>query len=689
VYSSFFGFKESPFNLTPDPRYLFLSHYHREALDHLLYGVNERKGFVTITGGIGTGKTTLCRAFLNRLNSSTRSALIFNSFISDSELLETINQEFGIGMNLPEKSKKDYIDALNHFLLGTFSGGGNAVLLLDEAQNLSHEVLEQIRMLSNLETEREKLIQIVLVGQPELREILVTPSLKQLDERITVRYHLKPLDSRDIKAYVAHRLIVAGSRGDLAFTDDAFEKIYAYSKGNPRRINAVCDRALLIAYTKGTRDITSKLIGNAVKDIRGNLKSDTLVSGSSGKKRRSLILLVLMAITVCLAGWNFRQVIFGLFSANQEAAVVKNIMTFPMPPEPKQETPTLVLEGKTSLSTLYDLFAVETNETDYDMNQADLGMVEIDIGPEYYVMFKKPFRVRVAGLSTSSLPLPNYLLVKKTTADGAILIDAAGKERHVMRSFIFDHWGRSVSWIYPSKDLTDSLVEGMSGQDVMKVQMVLNEIGYLVNTNGLYDKSMSREVERFQRDFGLLAHGVVDLRTRALLFQLEAKPDYYRVQKGETLSMVAGRSDVYGDPLKWPSLFRLNMVKLGKLKSIGDIQYAELPQGFELRVVKSDEAIKNLSKAGKEVWVINVLSTQTSKEITFPAVTLVKNGHYAYITKALVKGEDWMRLRVGFFNDRLEAVKAGNAIMSLLNKTDIWVTKLTTDELEEITGNTE
>ena len=158
MYTSFFGFKENPFNLTPDPRYLFLSPYHKEALDHLLYGINERKGFIAITGGIGTGKTTLCRALLSHLDATTKSALILNAFISDLELLKAVNQEFGLQMGPEPLSKKDYIDTLNQFLLKNFGRGGNAVLLVDEAQNLSHAVLEQIRMLSNLETEREKLI---------------------------------------------------------------------------------------------------------------------------------------------------------------------------------------------------------------------------------------------------------------------------------------------------------------------------------------------------------------------------------------------------------------------------------------------------------------------------------------------------------------------------------------------------
>ena len=193
MYTSFFGLKENPFNLTPDPRYLYLSSCHKEALDHLLYGINERKGFIAVTGGIGTGKTTMCRVLLDHIKDDTRSALIFNSFISDIELLKCINQEFGIQISENTQTKKEYIDALNKFLLGAFKDGGNAIVLIDEAQNLSRDVLEQVRMLSNLETEKEKLVQIILVGQPELKEFLASPSLKQLDERITVRYELKPL----------------------------------------------------------------------------------------------------------------------------------------------------------------------------------------------------------------------------------------------------------------------------------------------------------------------------------------------------------------------------------------------------------------------------------------------------------------------------------------------------------------
>jgi len=267
MYAAYFGLKENPFKLSPQPGYLFLSEQHRDALNYLVYGIKEKKGFVLISGGIGTGKTTVCRTLLSRLDSSVETALIFNTAVSDAELLEAVVREFGIDMSSPASSRKAYVDALNHFLLGNFAAGKNAVLLIDEAQNLSHGVLEQIRMLSNLETEREKLLQIVLIGQPELKETLALPALRQLNERITVRYDLKPLGTADVAAYIRHRLGVAGGPGRISFTRGACRLISDYSEGIPRRINALGDRALLIAYTRNQSRVDRRIIRLAAKDI--------------------------------------------------------------------------------------------------------------------------------------------------------------------------------------------------------------------------------------------------------------------------------------------------------------------------------------------------------------------------------------------------------------------------------------
>jgi general secretion pathway protein A len=270
MYTSHFKLRENPFRLTPDPKYLFLSRQHREALNHLIYGIKEKKGFIVITGGIGTGKTTLSRALLSQMDSSVVTALIFNSYLSDMELLEVINQELNIPLIGVDRTKRRYIDSLNAFLMNNHRAGKNAVVLIDEAQNLSRNVLEQIRMLSNLETETEKLLQIVLIGQPELRDFLAQPSLRQLTERISVRYHLDALSEDDVPDYIGHRLAVAGNTGCLTFAGNAFGKVYDFSRGNPRRINILCDRALLIAYAGNLSVIDRSLIKLAIKDLKSS-----------------------------------------------------------------------------------------------------------------------------------------------------------------------------------------------------------------------------------------------------------------------------------------------------------------------------------------------------------------------------------------------------------------------------------
>ncbi|MFZ2399168.1 MAG: AAA family ATPase [Smithella sp.] len=279
MYAAYFGLKENPFSLSPDTRYLFLSEQHRDALNCLIYGIKEKKGFVLISGGIGTGKTTICRSLINSLDDSVETALIFNTAISDIELLETVLGEYGIAIINGPRTKKNYIDILNDFLLRNFSSGKTAVLLIDEAQNLSHGALEQIRMLSNLETETEKLIQIILIGQPEFNNTLMLPALRQLNERITVRYDLKPLSPQEVREYIQHRLTIAQGPGSLKFTNGAFNLICNLTEGIPRRINALCDRSLLIAYTKNISKITRRIVNSAAHDIGINYFQKTLSSG--------------------------------------------------------------------------------------------------------------------------------------------------------------------------------------------------------------------------------------------------------------------------------------------------------------------------------------------------------------------------------------------------------------------------
>jgi general secretion pathway protein A len=267
MYEAYFGLKENPFTLSPDPRYMYLSPRHQEALNCLIYGIQERKGFMALTGGVGTGKTTLCRFLLSGLDDSVATALIFNPALSDLELLKTVNQEFGIKIGSGRGTKKRYLDALNDFLLANFSRGKNAVLIIDEAQNLPRETLEQIRMLSNLETATEKLLQIVLLGQPEFMEMLSLPSLRQLNERITVRYDLKPLARGDVSGYIERRISAASGCAEKIFSPESYARIYQVSGGIPRRINAICDRALLVAYSRDRRVVDRGIVRAAVFDL--------------------------------------------------------------------------------------------------------------------------------------------------------------------------------------------------------------------------------------------------------------------------------------------------------------------------------------------------------------------------------------------------------------------------------------
>lgn len=267
MYCPFFGLQEKPFSITPDPRFLFLSPSHQEALGHLLYGIEERKGFITVTGEVGTGKTLLCRALLDRLGSDVRTALIFNSFLSEMELLRSINEDFGISQG--GATRKELIDLLNQYLIGEFSAGRNAVLIIDEAQNLAPPVLEQIRMLSNLETERGKLLQIVLIGQPELRQQLARPELRQLNQRIALRYHIQPFNRQESVDYINHRLVVAGSHGGVKFSRRALSAIYRLSAGIPRKINLLCDRAMLSAYVHESNLIEHTHVRQASHELEG------------------------------------------------------------------------------------------------------------------------------------------------------------------------------------------------------------------------------------------------------------------------------------------------------------------------------------------------------------------------------------------------------------------------------------
>ena len=270
MYVGFFGLKHTPFSIAPDPRYLYMSERHREALAHLLYGVEGGGGFVLLSGEIGAGKTTICRCFLEQVPAHCRVAYIFNPKLTVSDLLRTICHEFHVEVQhegIGPATIKDYLDPLNEYLLRSHAAGEHNILIIDEAQNLSPHVMEQLRLLTNLETTERKLLQVVLIGQPELREMVARPELEQLAQRVIARFHLGTLSELETRQYIAHRMAVAGLQGPLPFADKALARIHALTGGVPRRINLLCDRALLGAYASGQHRVERAVVDKAASEV--------------------------------------------------------------------------------------------------------------------------------------------------------------------------------------------------------------------------------------------------------------------------------------------------------------------------------------------------------------------------------------------------------------------------------------
>ncbi len=299
MYTSYFGFNEKPFTLTPNPRYLFLSRHHREAFAHLLYGIDSHYGFIALTGEVGTGKTTVLRTLLGQLKDDKyRTALVFNPSLSGLELLRNIASEFGIDTVGEEAG--DILSALNCFLLAENSAGRTVVLVIDEAQNLTPEVLEQIRLVSNLETSDDKLIQIILAGQPELEQLLSRPELRQLNQRIAIRYRLRSMNREETENYLSHRMEVAGNIHGVAFTNAAFRILYLNSNGIPRTINILADRCLIIAFGEEKREITAAMAAKASYELADLPENYVIPSKWLLRGLFSFILLMIIGIVLIL-----------------------------------------------------------------------------------------------------------------------------------------------------------------------------------------------------------------------------------------------------------------------------------------------------------------------------------------------------------------------------------------------------
>jgi type II secretory pathway predicted ATPase ExeA len=328
MYESYYGFAEKPFSLTPDPKYLYRSQSHANAFDLLQYAIRRREGFVVVTGDIGTGKTTLCRALLEQVDRTTFTALVLNPFLSEKDLLKRILQDFGVisreevkSGRLAGVSKQELIDALQDFLLGLIPLHASAILIIDEAQNLPLPVLEQIRILSNLETDKEKLLQIILVGQLNLRTLLRSPEMRQLDQRVSIRYELKPLDAETVAAYVAHRLTIAGGSAAVTFAPQALLKVHRLSGGIPRLINLICDRALLAGFSRRVNRITPEMVVHAAESL--DLETPAMPGVNWLKRHTPLVAsaaVILLASTMAVSATTY---LYQRFASGTGAAVAQ------------------------------------------------------------------------------------------------------------------------------------------------------------------------------------------------------------------------------------------------------------------------------------------------------------------------------------------------------------------------------
>jgi len=531
MYLEFYGFQEKPFNLTPDPRFIFLSKNHKEAFAHLLYGINNRVGFIALTGEVGSGKTTVLRSLLSQLETDHhRTALIFNPFLSPSELIQSINREFGIS-TIPNDASP--LDALNLFLLQQNAEDRTVVLVIDEAQDLEPPVLEQIRLISNLETDRDKLIQIILAGQPEFINILERKEMRQLNQRITVRHHLKPLDFEDTVAYINHRLEVAGGGKEVVFSKGALREIYKYSRGLPRLINVACDRALLAGYTKDTMKINSRIAASGIKDL--------IQSQIPYPKRGRLIIATAVAIllTLFVADIYFteRQPIHQL----DAPPLIDSFVEEPKIEPAKVEEPSLIRAMETefreisesesarrAFNVLTSLWKVEPVNEKVNLGQfREMERVALTRNLRLYRFYGNLgalLRLHHPAVLELNFPdLPGKRFIAMVGVEGKqIRIDPpiGGKDSITFAELEKNWSGRSfIPWRDPLRILPRLSPEAVVGA-VKQLQWLLKEAGVFDGpATGLLDDYTIYAVKKFQALKGIDQDGIVGGQTLMLLYR--------------------------------------------------------------------------------------------------------------------------------------------------------------------------
>ena len=554
MYNAFFGFSDSPFNLSPDPAFLYRSQQHEEALANLVYGVQSRKGFIVLTGEVGTGKTTVVRSLLAQTPKDAEIALILNPRITAPEFLLTICEELGIGVpDSATQSVKDLVDILNDYLLQAHARGRRVVLVVDEAQNLATDVLEQVRLLTNLETSTQKLLQIILIGQPELRELLARNELRQLAQRITGRFHLDPLSRSEAAAYVRHRLRVAGSTSDI-FTAAALREIYRLSGGVPRVINVICDRALLGAYTQDRHHVSAAIVRRASAEVLGRHVPPPWLPWAMTAAATLVVLLGGLAI-YRFAPWRSNAQAAALAAPQSGAGAGK--------PEKAEGAAkpgladaakagaagaTPAMDSSATEASLSALLAAHPDATDVDHAFSTLfGLWKASYVPDKTDPCSQAARQGLECLvergSFGQLRLYNrpailvlsdergsHQVVLSQLGESDARIELAGASHQVPIADLSRYWlGDFVILWQPGAQAVKDLSFGMRDDSVPWLRHSLQKLRGLPasqsSSSTLFDADLSKMVMDFQREHRLTIDGIAGVQTQVILSSAVPKPD--------------------------------------------------------------------------------------------------------------------------------------------------------------------
>jgi general secretion pathway protein A len=545
MYTSFFGLQEKPFAITPDPRYLYLSERHAEALAHLMYGINEAGGFIQLTGEVGTGKTTVIRSLLEQLPGHADVALILNPRVTPAEFLLTICEELHV--QVPESgqgSTKTLMDLLGRHLLETHAKGRRVVLIVDEAQNLSTQTLEQVRLLTNLETATTKLLQIILIGQPELRELLDRPELRQLAQRITGRYHLNPLSAEETAGYIKHRMRVAGATAE-AFTPSALRETHRLSGGIPRVINVICDRALLGAFTHEDHRVGAALVRQAASEVYGRP-----VPAPWLKWTTAAAVAAAMAV-LGLGIWAFAHrgstpaadsgavpapaavapaAVAPADAATSEAASTNETTTEAAPPAAElAEQPSLAellvqhandTTTEAALARLFSLWGAMYDPTrGRGCDQAGRQGLECLFQKGSWAQLRTLDRPAILTLTDDVGSTHQVVLVG--LSDESATLDLGGESRPVSIAALSRYWFGDFLMLWrPPLAVVKSLAPGMRGDDVRWLRESLRAAQGLpaaAAVSDVYDEDLVRDVQEFQRQHRLAVDGVAGVQTQIVL----------------------------------------------------------------------------------------------------------------------------------------------------------------------------